>query len=258
MQDAIERAVSTMWQRYDEPLSLDAMAHSAFLSRFYFSRSFRSVTGTSPGRFLSAIRLYQAKKLLLETELSVTDIAYGVGYNSPGTFISRFSRSVGLPPARYRCLVRRGLPQLGPAGPAVPPRPAVIRGRLTVPSADTPVKVYVGVFDSPIVQGRPPSCDVLGGSGEYRLSEVPPGTWHLRAAAIRAAADGPQPPGRRLLAVAASGPVTVTSGVCLTVDLTLHETGALDLPILVALPGLDGCGGPGRRLAAAEGQRRSG
>src|SRR3954453_10028451 len=112
MQKAVEREISIMWDRYHEPLSLDAMAGSAFLSRFHFSRIFRSATGTSPGRFLAAIRLYKAKNLLLETDMSVTDIAYEVGYNSLGTFISRFTRSVGVPPSRYRWLAEHGIPQL--------------------------------------------------------------------------------------------------------------------------------------------------
>src|SRR3954470_17763587 len=105
---ATEQAISTMWNRYADPLSLDEIADSAILSKFYFSRVFRSLTGTSPGRFLSAIRLFKAKNLLLQTDLSVTQVAYGVGYNSLGTFTSRFTRSVGVPPGRYRAMSLAG------------------------------------------------------------------------------------------------------------------------------------------------------
>src|SRR3954451_12345611 len=97
-----------MWSRYNEPLSLDEIADTPILSKFYFSRVFRSMTGTSPGRFLSAIRLFKAKHLLLQTPLSVTEIAYMVGYNSLGTFTSRFSRSVGDSPGRYRAKSQAG------------------------------------------------------------------------------------------------------------------------------------------------------
>ena len=96
MESAVERVIATMWDRYHEPLSLADMADTAIFSRFYFSRVFRSVTGTSPGRFLTAIRLYKAKNLLLQTSASVTEVSYLVGYNSPGTFSSRFTRSVGM------------------------------------------------------------------------------------------------------------------------------------------------------------------
>ena len=78
MQSAVERVITNMWERYDEPLSLEEMADMAVFSRFYFSRVRRSITGTSPGRFLTAIRLYRAKNLLLETTMSVTDISYQV------------------------------------------------------------------------------------------------------------------------------------------------------------------------------------
>ncbi|MFV2018982.1 helix-turn-helix transcriptional regulator [Micromonospora sp. LOL_023] len=229
-----------MWDRYHEPLSLDAMADSAFLSRFYFSRLFRSKTGTSPGRFLTAIRLYKAKHLLLETDMSVTDIAYAVGYNSLGTFISRFTRSVGISPARYRWLAEHGIPQLSRPRPAEVRRCGTIGGRVTLPVIDVPVKVYVGVFGSPIVQGLPAACDILEGSGEYLLHDVPEGEWYLRAAAIALDDISARPSSRRPLAVGAHEPLMMVAGVNMTIDLDLHTTGVFDLPILIALPELDG------------------
>ncbi len=77
---AVQQSISAMWNRHGEQLSLDELADCAILSKFYFSRVFRSATGTSPGRFLTAIRLFKTKNLLLETSLHVTDIAYRVGY----------------------------------------------------------------------------------------------------------------------------------------------------------------------------------
>ena len=78
------------------------MARAAMFSKFHFSRIFRRVTGVSPGRFLSAIRLQEAKHLLVSTTLNVADISLRVGYNSVGTFSSRFTRSVGMSPTAYR------------------------------------------------------------------------------------------------------------------------------------------------------------
>ncbi|GIG56782.1 AraC family transcriptional regulator [Longispora fulva] len=252
MQKAVERAISIMWDRYHEPLSLDAMAGSAFLSRFYFSRLFRSSTGTSPGRYLTAIRLYKAKNLLLETDMTVTDIAYGVGYNSLGTFISRFTRSVGISPARYRWLSQHGIPQLSRTTEAGPPRRATLGGHLLLPHIDVPVKVYVGVFDSPIVQGLPAACDILETSGAFVLRDIPEGEWHLRAAAIALDDIASGPSLRRPLAVGAHDPIFVVAGADLEVDLELHPIGSFDMPILFALPELDklaatGNGRPVRR-----------
>lgn len=258
MQSAVERAISIMWDRYNEPLSLDAMADSAYLSRFYFSRLFRSTTGTSPGRFLTAIRLYKAKNLLLETDMSVTDIAYDVGYNSLGTFISRFTRSVGISPARYRWLAQHGIPQLSRSSEGGPRCRGEISGRLTLPPVDVPVKVYVGVFDSPIVQGLPAACDILEGSGRYVLQDIPEGEWHLRAAAI-ALDDISSPPSmRRPLAVAAHEPIQVVGETTLEIDLRLHPTGIFDLPILIALPELDSHVTKNRtRLSRGRAERRA-
>ncbi|MFC0529838.1 helix-turn-helix transcriptional regulator [Phytohabitans kaempferiae] len=258
MQNAVERAISIMWDRYNEPLSLDTMADSAYLSRFYFSRLFRSTTGTSPGRFLTAIRLYKAKNLLLETDMSVTDIAYDVGYNSLGTFISRFTRSVGISPARYRWLAQHGIPQLSRSAPDGQWCRGEISGRLALPPVDVPVKVYVGVFDSPIVQGLPAACDILEGSGSYVLHDIPEGEWHLRAAAI-ALDDIASPPSmRRPLAVAAHEPVKVVAETRLSIDLQLHPTGIFDLPILIALPELDSHAANGRaRYSRSRFERRA-
>ena len=62
MNSAVDRAVSCIWERYSDPLSLADMARSAMLSRFHFARVFEKQTGVSPGRFLAAVRIYQAKR----------------------------------------------------------------------------------------------------------------------------------------------------------------------------------------------------
>src|SRR5215471_4102534 len=102
MNSAVERAITSIWEHYREPLSLTDIAKSAILSRFHFSRVFREATGVSPGRFLSAVRIYEAKRMLVSTSLSVTDISLAVGYNSLGSFTNRFTESVGTSPTRFR------------------------------------------------------------------------------------------------------------------------------------------------------------
>jgi AraC family transcriptional regulator len=239
MRSAVERAIDTMWQRYGEPISLEDLADAAILSRFYFSRVFRTMTGTSPGRFLAAIRLYQAKILLLESSMSVTDISYHVGYNSPGTFTSRFTRSVGMSPSRYR-----GLSEIGILPPVLPPADGhcrnVIRGGLVIPDTSTPVRVYVAAFSSPVPEGAPIACDVVESAGRrYRLDAVPDGVWYVRAAAVEYLDIHPCPGKRKPLFVCSCQTVTVRSGRVVEIDLPLRETSLLDLPILLALPELD-------------------
>lgn len=114
VEQAVERAIDTMRSNLSEQLTVDDMARAAMFSKFHFTRIFQRVTGISPGRFLSAIRLQEAKRLLTTTRLNVTDISLRVGYNSVGTFSTRFTKSVGLPPTTYR--------RMGASLLAFPPR----------------------------------------------------------------------------------------------------------------------------------------
>jgi AraC-like DNA-binding protein len=252
VQAAVERAIVTMWERYEEPLTLDDIADTAILSKFYFSRVFRTLTGTSPGRFLSAIRLHKAKNLLLKTSLSVTDISYQVGYNSLGTFTSRFTRSVGLSPGRYRALARVGLRRdsvrLAGAGPLR--RPASLHGTVSVPDVGLSTRIYVAAFSDPIAQGEPAACSVLDGPGEFQLSGVPDGVWHLRAAVVALDDVDPLPWKRRPLFIGASQPITVQAGSAPAVDLETRPFCPFDLPILLALPELDSWQPPQYEAAA--------
>lgn len=239
---AVEQAISTMWSRYREPLSLEELADSAILSKFYFTRVFRAVTGTSPGRFLAAIRLFKAKNLLLETEMSVTDITYSVGYNSLGTFTSRFTRSVGASPGRYRAMSSASTHSISrhlrPAAPG-PGRIGEVTGRLDIPG-DEPMRVYVGAFGSPVVEGAPADCAILDNSGAYTLGNLPSGTWYIRAAAVGVRDIDPRPWARRPLLLGTSGPLLVRpADRRVQPDLFLRPATAVDLPILLALPELD-------------------
>jgi AraC family transcriptional regulator len=238
---AVERSISTMWSRYSEPLSLAEMAETATFSKFYFSRVFRSVTGTSPGRFLSAIRLYQAKQQLLQTSLSVTDIAYKVGYNSLGTFTSRFTRSVCFSPARYRSSSVSGMASIPPfTMSATPQRLGTIHGKFEIPETDVPVRVYVAAFNSPVVEGLPAACDISeSSSGTYELTGIPDGTWFIRAVAVAMRDVDPHPWNRRPLFVAASPLVMGRGSRSIELGLRLRPMTSIDLPILLALPELD-------------------
>lgn len=239
---AIEQAIATMWNRYDEPLSVDEIADSAIMSKFHFSRVFRSLTGTSPGRFLAAIRLCKAKHLLLQTSLSVTEIAYLVGYTSLGTFTSRFSRSVGASPARYRAKSQAGGHRLTDMAPAAPGGwTGEVTGSVAVPDSTTVTRTYVGLFTSPVIEGLPVSCDlVLDGSGTYTLRGVPSGSWYVRAAAVRTEQVDPRPWARQPHFLGPGEKVTVGPDECaVKLDIDLRAATILDPPILMALPELD-------------------
>src|SRR5947209_13544286 len=88
---AVERVIDLMDQRAtDRPPSLREMADAAVFSPFHFHRLFNRLTGVPPGRFLSAVRLATARRLLVESGLRVTDVCFEVGYESLGTFTTQF------------------------------------------------------------------------------------------------------------------------------------------------------------------------
>ncbi|SFP44470.1 AraC-type DNA-binding protein [Amycolatopsis arida] len=217
---AVERAVDTMHGALAEPLTVDDLARSALFSKFHFCRLFRRTTGLSPARYLSALRLEEAKRLLRATSLSVTDISHLVGYSSVGTFSTRFHHSVGVSPSSYR----QG--QVPPAEPgAVRGAPPVVTGRVIGPRAVEPV--LVGLFRNPIMEGAPVRLTALDHIGPYTLDKVPPGTWHV----LVHAGGGDQD-----VFVGEHGPIEVRAGITAHVaDVVLRRRGKTDPPVLSAL-----------------------
>ena len=98
------RAIEVMHARLREPLTVNDLADAAIMSRFHFLRVFSHVTGVTPARFLRLLRLQEAKRLLVESTLSVTEVSLAVGYNSLGTFVTVFTEAVGYTPLRFRRL----------------------------------------------------------------------------------------------------------------------------------------------------------
>lgn len=255
---SIERAITTMWNHHSEPLSLDDIADTAILSKFYFARVFRSVTGTTPARFLTAIRLHQAKKLLHQTPFNVTDIVYMVGFNSLGTFTTRFSKSVGVSPSRFRSLSHSGFPVFAPVETPALLRTTAVAGTVVLPPTNTPMRIYVGAFSSPIVEGIPVSCDIIDvpAHGDrvrrFRLNAVPAGEWHVRATAVavRWADVDPRPWARHPLFVGSSLSIVKPSGPNLNLRIPMRGMDMIDVPILLALPELDNRSFPEPELSA--------
>jgi AraC-like DNA-binding protein len=96
------RARDAMDRAYAEPLDVRAVAAVAHLSRAHFIRSFRAVFGETPHRYLQRRRVERSMFLLRETDRSVTDVCFDVGFTSLGTFSRTFREVVGEPPTDYR------------------------------------------------------------------------------------------------------------------------------------------------------------
>src|SRR5580693_9009513 len=156
MNSAHERAIRFIYEKYSEPLSLADIANSAIISRFHFCRTFKDAIGVTPGRYLSAIRIYQAKRMLLNTPMNVTDIAFAVGYNSLGSFSNHFTDSVGISPGRFRRISQGG--GLRPPGSRQPSRGWTVTGTIQPCVGYSGAHVYLAAFDTPIVQRQPASA----------------------------------------------------------------------------------------------------
>ncbi len=91
-------------REYAEPLDVEALARGAHMSAGHLSRQFRQAFGESPYSYLMTRRSERAMALLRLGEMSVTDVCFAVGFSSLGTFSSRFSELVGMPPSEYRQL----------------------------------------------------------------------------------------------------------------------------------------------------------
>ncbi|HEY4245440.1 MAG TPA: AraC family transcriptional regulator [Lacunisphaera sp.] len=85
-----------------DEFNLDRLAAQAGLSKFHFSRLFKSATGVSPSRFQLDLRMNAARQLLRETKTSVVAIALEMGYNNPSRFAQLFRRETGTTPSEYR------------------------------------------------------------------------------------------------------------------------------------------------------------
>jgi len=239
MPTAVERVIATMWQQYDQPLSLAEMADEAIFSRFYFSRVFRTATGTSPGRFLTAVRLSKAKQFLLQTPASVTDISYRVGYNSPGTFSTRFTLNVGLSPARYRKQAEAGLISPVRLTQRFGSASGRVNCRFSMPDCGVPTSTYLSLTGRPGQPGFTVACELSAESREVELQNLPEGPLTLRAVTVPTTSLDPRPWARRPLLLSDPMELTVSANWLGSMKVQLRPPRVTDLPVLLALPELD-------------------
>ncbi|MFF1626205.1 helix-turn-helix domain-containing protein [Streptomyces sp. NPDC058272] len=244
MDTAVERAIECIRERYGEPLTLTEIAESALLSRFYFTRLFKEETGLTPGRFLAAVRIYQAKRLIESTSMSITEISFAVGYNSLGSFTNSFTASVGVSPSRFRRLTRDGGDGLPGPEPSARSGFGVVAGTISLPEGHGNAQVYLGAFRTPVVQ-HPSVAEVVvdvpsGRPSCYSLKDVPEGNWHLLAVAV-ADGIGPDAPARRTSLVGGRGSATVavSADSVTSAALRLRPSRPVDPPVLLALPELE-------------------
>jgi AraC-like DNA-binding protein len=96
------RARDAMDREYAKPLNVSALARIAHSSEAHFIRTFRATFGETPHRYLQRRRVERSMSLLRESDQSVTEICFEVGFVSLGTFSRTFREIVGESPTEYR------------------------------------------------------------------------------------------------------------------------------------------------------------
>ncbi|MEV6275943.1 AraC family transcriptional regulator [Nocardia sp. NPDC051832] len=100
-------------REYAQPLDVAALALDAHMSAGHLSRQFKLAYGESPYSYLMTRRIERAMTLLRRGDLSVTEVCFEVGCSSLGTFSTRFTELVGMPPSAYReqeAMATEGMP----------------------------------------------------------------------------------------------------------------------------------------------------
>lgn len=98
----INNIIEYMHLNYNKKLSVEQLSNNISLSSSHFSRIFKKETGKSPLDYLIHIRLEKAKKLILSSNKSLTEIAYDTGFNSSSHFTSSFSKKFKITPSEYK------------------------------------------------------------------------------------------------------------------------------------------------------------
>lgn len=101
-------AIAHLESHFAEPLNLDRLAGIAHMSKRSFIRSFQAATSNSPIAYLIELRVRHAARLLRQTDDSITDIAFQVGFNDSNYFTRQFRNLTGLAPRGYRSQHRPG------------------------------------------------------------------------------------------------------------------------------------------------------
>jgi two-component system response regulator YesN len=100
--EAVDKARDFIRSHFQEPLDLDRISGHVCLSSSHFSRLFKIETNFSPVEYLNYIRIEEAKRLLIYSDLTLTEIANRVGLNSIHYFSHKFKKKEGIGPLDFR------------------------------------------------------------------------------------------------------------------------------------------------------------
>ncbi|QUI21220.1 helix-turn-helix transcriptional regulator [Vallitalea pronyensis] len=98
----VYRVMIYLHEHYNKSHTTEALASRCNLSPYYFIHKFKKICGQSPQKYLTCIRIEKAKKMLVESDVQISDIAYVIGYKNPLYFSKTFKRYTGKTPSEYR------------------------------------------------------------------------------------------------------------------------------------------------------------
>jgi len=102
LEQAVEKAKIIMDEKVTEEIDLYELASQLNLSYSWFRKTFKDYTGLSPARYFQRLKLLRAQRMLSDTQLSIKEIAYSLGYKSTEHFFSIFKKHTGCTPTAYR------------------------------------------------------------------------------------------------------------------------------------------------------------
>lgn len=102
--DMIYRTIKYLYSNYDHKVNLQEISEQEYLSLFYLSHKFKDITGYSFRDWLNFVRVEKAEKLLLDTPLPITEIAYQCGFSDVRYFNKHFTKWYKISPNKYRKL----------------------------------------------------------------------------------------------------------------------------------------------------------
>jgi AraC family transcriptional regulator len=98
----LQRVFDYIHNHLDQDVALEDIANVLSLSQYHFCRLFKQATGVTPYQYLTQRRIERAKKLLLTTKLTITEIAFAVGLSNHSSFTRLFRQYVGVSPKLFR------------------------------------------------------------------------------------------------------------------------------------------------------------
>lgn len=100
--EKLKEVIKYIQTNYKSPITIKELAHIAQYSEYHFLRFFKSQTGKTCTQFINYFRIQKATLLLFDTNLSITEIAYEVGFGDVSYFIKTFKKYLSISPTKYR------------------------------------------------------------------------------------------------------------------------------------------------------------